>query len=145
VEWIVTILVAIKRMGLYDDWMKQSNLLIKAYTGEGEDIEYEDDAAGPGTLDSETPSKMTTKSGFNVKGRKRKHTKQRQAAIESPTILEVMNETLKRIEPMVERNVKMTERFTSGIPEYNGFLGKSVSGNQYDLTKLFQSSLFPKV
>jgi hypothetical protein len=117
-------------MGLYDDWMKQSNLLVKAYTGEGEDIEHEDDAAGP---------------GFNVKGRKGKHTKQRQAAIESPTILEVMNETLKRIEPMVERNVKMTERFTSGIPEFNGFLGKSVSGHQYDLSKLFQSSLFPKV
>lgn len=132
-------------MGLYDDWIKQYNLFIKAYTEEGEDIEHEDDAAGPGTLDSETPSKMTTKSGFNVKGRKGKHSKQRQAAIESPTILEVMNERLIHIEAMVERNVKMTERFTSGIPEYNGFLGKSVSGNQYDLSKLFNSSLFTKV
>ena len=129
-EWIINILVEIKRFGLFDDWIKQYNLLVKAFTGEGEDIEHEDDAAGP---------------GFNEKGRKGKHTKQRQAAIESPTILEAMNETLKRIETMVERNVKMTERLTSGIPEYDGFLGKSVSGNQYDLSKLFHSSLFPKV
>ena len=129
-EWIINILVEIKRFGLFDDWIKQYNLLVKAFTGEGEDIEHEDDAAGP---------------GFNEKGRKGKHTKQRQAAIESPTILEAMNETLKRIETMVERNVKMTERFTSGIPEYNGFLGKSVSGHQYDLSKLFHSSSFPKV
>ena len=144
-EWIITILVKIKRVGLYDDWMKQSNLLIKAYTEEGEDIEHEDDAAGLGTLDSETPSKMTTKSDFKVNGREEKHIKQRQAAIESPTILDAMNERLQRIEAMVEKNVKMTESFSSGVPEYKGFQGKSESGNQYDLSKLFNNILCAKV
>ena len=133
-------------MDLYEDWMKQSKLLIRAYTEEGEDIEHEDDAAGTGTIDSETPSKMTKKSDYSGKGRKGKHIKQKQAApIASPTTLEAMNERLQRIEVMVERNVKMTERFTSGIPEQTCFLGKSVSGNQYDLSKIYESSLFPKV
>jgi hypothetical protein len=132
-------------MGLYDDWMKQSNLLIKTYTGKGEDIEHEDDAAGPWTLDSETPSKMTTKSGFNVNGREGKHIKQRKAAIESPTILDAMNERLQRIEAMVEKNVKMTESISSGVPEYKGFQEKSESGNQYDLSKLFNNILGAKV
>jgi hypothetical protein len=144
-EWIVTILVQIKRIGLFDDWMKKSNLLIKAYTEEGEDIEHEDDAAGPGTLDSKTPSQMTTKSGFNVNGREGKHIKQRQAAIESPTILDDMNERLQRIEAMVEKTVKMTESFSSGVQECKDFQGKSESGNQYDISKLFNSILSAKV
>ena len=125
--------------------MNQSNLIIRAYTEDGEDIEHEDDAAGPGTLDSETPCKTTKKSGYSGKGRKGKHIKQKQAAPNaSPTTLEAMNERLQRIEVMLEKNVKMTERFTSGIPEQKWFPGKSVPENQYNISELLGRSLFTK-
>ena len=140
--WIVTILAEIKRMDLYGYWANQSNLLIRAYTEEGEDIEHEDDAAGPGTLDSETPTKMTKKSG---KDKKRKHIKQKQAApIASPMTLEAMHERLQRIEAIFENKVKMPERFTSGIPEQKCFPGKSVSGDPYNISELLGRSVFTK-
>ena len=129
-------------MDLYGYWANQSNLLIRAYTEEGEDIEHEDDAAGPGTLDSETPTKMTKKSG---KDKKRKHIKQKQAApIASPMTLEAMHERLQRIEAIFENKVKMPERFTSGIPEQKCFPGKSVSGDPYNISELLGRSVFTK-
>lgn len=132
-------------MDLYGYWATQSNLLIRAYTEEGEDIEHEDDAAGPGTLDSETPSEMTKKSGHSGKGRKGKHIKQKQAApIASPMTLERMHERLQRIEAIFENKVKMPEHFTSGIPEQKCFPGKSVSGNPYNISEFLGRSVFKK-
>ena len=132
-------------MDLYGYWENQSNVLMRGYTEDGEDIEHEDDAAGPGTLDSETPSKMTKKSGHSGKGRKGKQIKQKQAVPNaSPMTLEAMNERLQRIEVMLEKSVKMTERFISGIPEQKCFPGKSVPGNQYDISELLGRSLFSK-
>ena len=118
---------------------------MRAYTEESEDIEHEDDAAGPGTLDSKTPRKMTKKSDYSEKGRKGKHIKQKQAApIASHMTLEAMNERLQRLEAIFQKKVKMPERFTSGIPEQKRFPGKSVPGNQYTISELLGRSLFTK-
>jgi hypothetical protein len=118
---------------------------MRAYTEESEDIEHEDDAAGPGTLDSKTPRKMTKKSDYSEKGRKGKHIKQKQAApIASHMTLEAMNERLQRLEAIFQKKVKMPERFTSGIPEQKCFPGKSVSGNQYNISELLGRSVFTK-
>lgn len=134
-EWMVTILTTIKRLDLLNIWIVKSNEILQKGMADSNRR-----PAAPSQ-----PQYPKTEQNQNRGGKGTAH------ASESKTDSKAVNERLTRLEEMLERNVKLTERIASSSIGQNAFTtpysyGQTKLGADadYDWSKLSQSKFFNK-
>lgn len=131
---MINILTTIKKMNLLNVWITKSNEILQKF-------ELDRRPAPQPQTHHQTAEQNQNKSGKN------KPVPAESA--ESRTDNKAMNDRLMRLEEMVERNMKLTERIASGPIGQNPFTtqysynGTKLGANaEYDWSKLSQSKFF---